>query len=334
MPALFNMVDVREVLTRPVVLAPMGGGPSTPELVAAGAAAGALGFLAGAYKTAPELRDEIQKTRALTSAPFGVNVFVPGRPTTAAMELSAYLSQLRSEGHELAEAAWNDDDWDGKVDVLLETAPSVVSFAFGSPPRSLIEALEGQGVAVGVTVTSMEEAATAADGGAGFLCVQGHEAGAHRGTFDNPGLPDDRPLLVLVHDVVGSVAIPVLAAGGIASRDEVEALMAVGAAGVQCGTVFLRCPESGAKQIYKDALADPRYTETVVTRAFSGRAARGLCNPFINAHPDAPAAYPEINNATRPLRGAGDPDAMSLWAGTGWRHATTDPVAEVLDRLD
>jgi nitronate monooxygenase len=328
------MVDVREVLRRPVVLAPMGGGPSTPELVAAGAAAGALGFLAGAYRSAPELRDEIQKTRALTSAPFGVNVFVPGRPAPAAMELSAYLSQLRSEGHELAESAWDDDHWDAKVDLLLETAPSVVSFAFGSPPRSLLEALEAEGVAVGVTVTSMEEAARASDEGAGFLCVQGHEAGAHRGTFDNPGLPDDRPLQVLVHDVVESVAIPVLAAGGIATRDDVEAVMAVGAVGVQCGTVFLRCPESGAKQIYKDALADPRYTETVVTRAFSGRAARGLRNPFVNAHLDAPAAYPEINNATRPLRATGDPDAMSLWAGTGWRQATADPIAEVLDRLD
>src|SRR5438067_11674791 len=175
---MFSMVDVREVLTRRVVLAPMGEGPSTPELVAAGAAAGALGFLAGAYKTAPELRDEIQRTRALTSVPFGVNVFVPGRPTTAAVELSAYLSQLRSEGHELAEPAWNDDHWDAKIDVLIETAPSVVSFAFGSPPRSLIEALEGQGVAVGVTVTSMKEALLAGGEGAGFLWVPGGDAGS------------------------------------------------------------------------------------------------------------------------------------------------------------
>ncbi|MDQ1397816.1 MAG: nitronate monooxygenase [Acidimicrobiaceae bacterium] len=331
--SLVGVVDVREVLTRPVVLAPMGGGPSTPGLVAAGAAAGALGFLAAAYKSASELRAEIEMTRASTSAPFGVNLFVPGRPTSAPAELSAYLSKLRSEGYELADPAWNDDDWDAKIAVLLETAPSVVSFAFGLPPRSVVDALEARGVAVGVTVTSIDEATAAANQGAGFLCVQGHDAGAHRGTFDNPGRPDDRPLLALVRDVVGAVAIPVLAAGGIATRDDVEAVMAVGAAGVQCGTIFLRCPESGAKQTYKDALADARYTETVVTRAFSGRPARGLRNAFIDAHPDAPAAYPEINNATRPLRAVGDPDAMSLWAGTGWRHATNEPVADVLDRL-
>src|SRR5207248_3004265 len=124
---------------------------------------------------------------------------------------------------------------------------------------------------VGVTVTSLREARMAREAGAGFLCVQGHEAGAHRSTFDNPGTPDNRPLTTLVADVVGAGDLPVLAAGGVASRSDIRALIDAGAVGVQCGTVFLRCPESGAKQTYKDALADPRYTSTTVTRAFSGR---------------------------------------------------------------
>ena len=118
---------------------------------------------------------------------------------------------------------------------------------------------------------------------------------------------------------------------------DVTAALAAGAAAVQCGTAFLRCPESGAHPVHKAALADPRYTETAVTRAFSGRPARGLLNAFMRAHQDPPAAYPEINNATRPIRAAaaaaGDADRMSLWAGRGFRAATTRPAGEVIEML-
>ncbi len=117
----------------------------------------------------------------------------------------------------------------------------------------------------------------------------------------------------------------------------VRAVITAGAVAAQCGTAFLRCPESGAHPRYKAALADPRYTATVLTRAFSGRPARGLVNGFIRDHRDAPAAYPEINNATRPLRAAaaaeGDTERMSLWAGQGYRSATEHPAAEIIERL-
>jgi nitronate monooxygenase len=116
------------------------------------------------------------------------------------------------------------------------------------------------------------------------------------------------------------------------------AALAAGAIAVQCGTAFLRCPESGAHPVHKAALASGQFTGTAMTRAFSGRPARGLVNQFIRDHPDAPAAYPEINNATRPLRAAaarqGDADRMSLWAGTGFRQATERPAAEIIDLLD
>jgi nitronate monooxygenase len=117
----------------------------------------------------------------------------------------------------------------------------------------------------------------------------------------------------------------------------VAAARAAGADAVQIGTAFLRCPESGAHPTYKAALADPRFTTTAVTRAFSGRPARGLLNGFMEDHPDAPPAYPEINNATRPLRAAaasaGNPDGMSLWAGTAFRKATDRPAGEVIEQL-
>src|SRR5438270_10318396 len=144
------MVDVRELLTHPVVLAPMGGGPSTPALVAAGAAAGAFGFLAAAYKKAAELRDEVDAIRRATPSPFGVNVFVPGKPTSTVEALSTYLARLRHDGYELGEPAWDDDDWDAKIDVLLETRPAAVSFAFGAPPSELVEAFHEADVAVGI----------------------------------------------------------------------------------------------------------------------------------------------------------------------------------------
>jgi nitronate monooxygenase len=316
---------IADLLGRPVVVAPMAGGPTTTELVQAAADAGALAFLAAGYKTAEQVRAEIA---TVGSVPYGVNVFVPGRPSAPP---TGYVTRLRAEGFEVAEPTWDDDHWDDKVDLLLDVAPPVVTFTFGVPTRSVLDALRDRGVEVGVTVTTPEESALA--DGATFLCVQGHEAGAHRGTFTNAGMPDARPLVDLLRDVRAVSDLPMLAAGGAGTAADVRALLDAGAVGVQCGTAFLRCPESGARQQWKDALADPRYTETTVTRAFSGRPARGLRNRFIDDHPDAPAAYPEVNSATRPLRAVGDPEAMSLWAGTGWRSARPVGVADVLDDL-
>ena len=152
---------------------------------------------------------------------------------------------------------------------------------------------------------------------------------------DQPGR--DYGLLSLIGEVARVTGLPQIATGGIMGPRQVQAVIAAGAVAAQCGTAFLRCPESGAHPRYKAALADPRYTATTLTRAFSGRPARGLVNQFIRDHQGAPAAYPEINNATRPLRAAaaaeGDTERMSLWAGQGYRSATEYPAAEIIERL-
>jgi nitronate monooxygenase len=202
----------------------------------------------------------------------------------------------------------------------------------------VIGAVQDAGTTVANTVTQPSEASAAARAGADALCVQSHEAGAHRGTFPNDGAAtSDLDLLSLMAQIAQVTELPQIAAGGIMHRDHVAAVLAAGAVAAQCGTAFLRCPESGAHPAYKAALVDPRFTETVVTRAFSGRPARGLVNRFILDHGDAPCAYPEINNATRPLRASAaardDVDRMSLWAGVGFRSATDASVGEVLDRL-
>jgi nitronate monooxygenase len=308
-----------------LVVAPMAGGPTTVELVRAASDAGAFGFLAAGYKAPERVRAEVE---AMGDALFGVNVFVPGAPGSGAVE---YVHGLRTEGFDVGEPTWDDDHWDAKVALLLELAPPVVTFTFGAPEREVLDELTGVGVIVGTTVTTPEEAALAE--GASFLVVQGHEAGAHRGVFANTGWPDARPLPQLLADVAAVTDVPLVAAGGVGGPDDVRHLLHAGAVAVACGTAFLRCPESGARPQWKDALGDPRRTETVVTRAFSGRPARGLRNRFVDDHPDAPAAYPEVNNATRPLRAVGDPEAMSLWAGTAWRQAEAVPAGEVVARL-
>jgi len=280
---------------------------------------------------------EMADVRAATAQPFGVNVLLPGTPYPDPAALDRYLGSLRTAGP-LGDATWDDDGFGGKIAALLAEPPAVTSFTFGCPPAEVIRALQDAGSLVVVTVTSPAEAALAAGAGVDALCAQGYEAGAHRGTFANDDQPGrDYGLLSLIGEVARVTSLPQVAAGGIMDPRQVRAVIAAGAVAAQCGTAFLRCPESGAHPRYKAALTDPHYTATTLTRAFSGRLARELANQFIRDHQDAPAAYPEINNATRPLRAAaaadGDTERMSLWAGQGWRSATGQQAGEIIERL-
>jgi nitronate monooxygenase len=325
-----------DLLSSPVILAPMAGGVSTPALVAAAASAGAFGFLPAGYKTAPALLEDISAVRAAGVRAFGVNVFVPGEPAPDRAGLARYAASL---GDGAGQPSWDDDGYDEKVAVLLAEPPAAVSFTFGCPARSVISAFRRAGTVVIVTVTSPEEALVAAEAGAEALCVQGVEAGAHRGTFvnDDDAMARDYGLLSLLGIVGSACDLPLIAAGGVMTAAQVRAARTAGAVAAQCGTAFLRCPESGAHPLHKAALADPLSTSTSLTRAFSGRPARGIVNDFMLGHAGAPAAYPEINNATRPLRAAaaasGDTSGMSLWAGQGFRLALDRPAADVAAML-
>jgi nitronate monooxygenase len=339
---LWNMAEpLAGLARRPVVVAPMAGGPSTPGLVIAAAGAGALGFLAAGYKTTAALGTEMDAVRAATDAPFGVNVFVPGTPATDRAAVACYLAELEPDAAALGVRPgapdWDDDDWDAKLAALLADPPGVVSFTFGCPDEDVIAALRAAGSRVWVTVTAPEDAAVATARGADGLCVQGPEAGAHRGTFSASASPPTVSLHQLLRAIAAVTWLPLIAAGGIMSHQGVRDALAAGAVAVQCGTAFLRCPESGTQPLHKAALADPAFTATAVTRAFTGRPARGLVNRFMTDHPDAPAAYPEVHFATRPLRAAavaaGDASRLNLWAGEGYRAATTRPAAEIVELL-
>ncbi|OQP12771.1 nitronate monooxygenase [Geobacillus thermoleovorans] len=327
----------------PIIQAPMAGGVSTPKLAAAVSNAGGLGFLAGGYKTAEAMRKEIHKLRTLTDRPFGVNVFVPGDKTVDEKALERYRAVLESEaerlGASVGEPKWEDDDWAAKLDVLLQERVPVVSFTFGCPDKEVIAALQKAGSFVIVTVTAVEEAEMAAEAGANALCVQGAEAGGHRASFGNDPEQDEAlELFPLLARVRAAVQVPLVVAGGIMDGRGIAAALKAGASAVQLGTAFLRCPESGAHPLHKQALADPRFVETAVTRAFTGRPARGLVNRFMAEYRAlAPAAYPHVHHMTKPLRAAsakaGDPEGMSLWAGTGYRLARELPAAELVEEL-
>ena len=189
---------IRKLSDLPIWVAPMAGGPSTPDLVIAAARSGALGFLAGGYQTAEAMRAEISAVRAAGVTAFGVNVFVPGAPAGDPAAVSAYVASLGADarlvGAEPGQPTWDDDHWADKIAVLTASAPPVVSFTFGCPPAEVIRSLRHGGSLVAVTVTDRREAVSAATAGADLLCVQSPEAGAHRGTFTNPpSLTGDPP---------------------------------------------------------------------------------------------------------------------------------------------
>ena len=336
------MVDLAELSRSPIVVAPLSGGPSTPDLVIASAEAGAIGFLAAGYKSAADMNAEIATVRAGCAAAFGVNLFVPQPSTAESTALAAYLETLAPDaarlGAAVGTAVWEDDDWEPKIASLLADPPVLVSFTFGCPPLEIVAAFHDRDTVVIVTVTNADDALRAAAVGADLVVAQGFEAGGHRATFTN----DDRDgqdigLLALIADISRVTDTPVIAAGGIVGPRGVAAVLAAGAVAAQLGTAFLRCPESGTSPAYRDALVDPRFTTTAITRAFTGRRARGLVNQFMLDHPAAPPAYPEIHKATRPLRSAavaaGDPEHVNLWAGQGFRSATDRSAGEIIEWL-
>lgn len=327
----------------PVVAAPMAGGPSTPALVLAAAGAGGLGFLAGGYKTAAALREQIDEVGA-SGVPFGVNLFVPNPVPVDPGQYAAYAAALAEVaapyGVEPAAVPLreDDDDWDAKVADLLARPVPVVSFAFGIPDADTITALRRAGTVTVQTVTSLGEAAQAALAGVDGLVVQAAAAGGHSGTTTPDVLPVPHPLVELVVAVRGATDLPVWAAGGISRPHQVAEVLGVGAEAAVVGTVLLRTPESGASAPYRAALADPNRSGTIVTRAFSGRPARALRNGFTDRYDaTAPSGYPAVHHLTTPLRraaaAAGDPENVNLWAGAGYADATEEPAAVLLRRL-
>jgi nitronate monooxygenase len=326
-------------LEHPIVQAPLGGGPSTPALAGAVSEAGGLGFLGAGYRSAAAVREEIGELRRLTERPFGINLFVPGPARADSGAVAAYASTLKGEaerfGVELGEPVHDDDNWDDKLALFAEEAVPVVSVTFGLPPGAAVEALHDAGCALWITVTTVAEAAAAQEAGADALVVQGVEAGGHRGSFDEAA-PGQVGLLALLQLVRSVTDLPLVATGGIATGRGIAAVLAAGAAAAQLGTAFMLTPEAGTSPAHREALrgAGP----TALTRAFTGRSARGIENRFMREHEaDAPLGYPEVHHLTAPVRAAArerdDAEGFHVWAGQAHPLAVELPAAELVSRL-
>ncbi|SNS71548.1 NAD(P)H-dependent flavin oxidoreductase YrpB, nitropropane dioxygenase family [Asanoa hainanensis] len=329
-------------LALPVIAAPMAGGPGTPAFVVAAGRAGGMGFVAGGYQPPEAFAAELATVTA-AGVPFGVNLFAPNTVPVDPAAYRGYAALLAPEAARFGVAlppdpVEDDDAWRDKLDVLRQWPVPLVSFTFGLPPPADLALLRATGAVLAQTVTSVVEARAAADAGLDVLVVQAAAGGGHSGTFTPDRPVPVVPLPSLVAEIRAAVSLPVIAAGGVGTAADVAAALGAGAALVAVGTSLLRATEAGTSDTHRAALADPARTTTVVTRAFTGRPARGLRNEFTDRYsPLAPAGYPALHTLTRPIRRAaaatGDPERLHLWAGTGFRHATDDPVATILTRL-
>lgn len=332
---------LQNLMEYPIIQAPMAGGASTPNLAAAVCNAGGIGFLAAGYKTAEEMRREIEETQRLTDRPFGVNVFVPSEEVVDETVLSAYREKIQKEaesvGALVGQPISDDDDWVSKIDALKELRVAIVSFTFGCPESRIIKELQQAGSLVAVSVTNLDEAHFAVTAGADILCAQGIEAGGHRASFENR-IESDQGLLELIGMIKKELNVPMVAAGGLMDGKDIAAVLAAGAVAAQLGTAFLRCPESGASPVHKAALHDSRFTKTAITRAFSGRRARGLVNRFLEEYDrEAPSAYPHVHHMTKQMRKVAgqkeQPELMALWAGQGYKRSRELPASKLMEKL-
>ncbi|UHA75535.1 NAD(P)H-dependent flavin oxidoreductase [Paenibacillus sp. 481] len=327
----------------PIIQAGMAGGPTTPELVASVSNAGGLGTLGAAYMTPEDMRTAIRRIKELTAKPFAVNLFVVNMTDdwTRLQEAQAVLNPMR-EALQIPQADQNQayatvDRFEEQFAVLLEEQVPVISTAFGVLSDAHMQAAHRQGSVVTTMVTTVREALLAEEQGTDVIVAQGSDAGGHRSTFDMKNHPQGALVgtFSLVPQVVDAVRIPVIAAGGIMDGRGLAAALMLGAQGVQLGTRFLTAVESGAHAAYQEALLASDEESTVVTKAFSGRPARGVRNAFIEQVEQsgvAPLPFPSQNTITGDIRRAAAAQnkagQMSLWAGQATRLLKENQTAE------
>lgn len=338
-------MDLHTLFKFPVILGPMAGGACTPELVAAVSNAGGLGSLAASLLSPAVMRDEAGRIRALTDQPFLINLFILETPQPGAEEVSTAIALLKP--------AWQSLGWDGiptpaqwcqdfqdQFDALVSLRPAAASFTFGILDPVQLERLHDAGIFVIGTVTTVDEALAWEVAGADAVVASGVEAGGHRGTFLGPQEDATLPARQLWAEVSKAVRIPVIAAGGVMTGVDINEALSLGAKAVQMGSAFLVCDESGINEAYREALVTAGDTPTRLTRAFSGRYARGLENRFMQQMQDVEArfpAYPVQNALTTGLRAEaakrGDTGLMSLWAGAEIRRARPMSVPKLMQTL-
>lgn len=325
----------------------MAGGGDTPELVAAVSGAGGIGFIGATYLAPEKIPEAAHAVRERTDRPFGINLFAPlaspanvGNAERAVARVAPYYAELGLPPPEIP--APQSLPFDEQLGAALESGAAAFSFTFGLLPPAAIDAIKSRGLLLLGTATSVEEAVALEAAGVDAVVAQGSEAGGHRGTFLGEFESAMIGTMALVPQVVDAVRLPVVASGGIMDGRGIAAALALGASAVQLGTAFLTCDEAGIPDVYKERILAANDRETRLTRAFSGRLARGIVNRFMAEVDDGAAAdsilpFPLQNALTRPMRTAaakqGRSEFLSLWAGQGTRMARRQPAAELMRLL-
>jgi nitronate monooxygenase len=333
-------------LRGPLFVAPMAGGPTTPELVVASSQAGALGFIGGAYYDKKGLLDFAKKVRAQTEQPFGINLFIPRcLPPVSAEQIAqaqsataAYRTELRLPTPALEPPY--EEDFDAQFEAVLAIKPRVMSFIFGILGAEHLKAARQAHIMVMGTATNVDEAQQLEASGVDAIILQGIEAGGHRALFSPTQADPEIPTQELLKRCAEKIRLPLIAAGGIMNANDIRLSLRHGAQAVQMGTAFLVCREAGTSAPYRQTLlaSDGRRTKT--TRVFSGRLARGIENRFMREMEQRATSilpFPAQNKFTRDLRQAsqqqGSPDFLSLWSGTGagdlWTGSATDLIRQL-----
>jgi nitronate monooxygenase len=329
-------------LAVPLIQAPMSGGATSAALVAAVSEAGALGSFGSGYLRADAILAQVREVRELTRRPFAINLFLPNTLPVSPEALQAAQRALRPWRerlgiHEPPLPTRFAPDFAEQFEAVLEARPALFSWTFGRLEPARMEALRARGILTSGTATTVREAVLLERDGVDAIVVQGVEAGGHRGSFD-PDEPDQRGLLALLGNIREAVRTPLIAAGGLMHGREIAGVQALGAELAQLGTAFLACPESGIHATYRRALEERRQQRTALTRAFSGRPARGLVNAFMEEQGDSVRLpYPALNALTGDIRRAGaeagNAECLSLWAGEGLPRLRVMPAGELVATL-
>ncbi|MFC0414848.1 NAD(P)H-dependent flavin oxidoreductase [Cytobacillus solani] len=330
----------------PIFQAPMAGGITTPELISETSNCGGLGNLGAGYMNPEEIKEAIKQIRSLTAKPFGVNLFIPNEREVHfdEKELTAMTVLLNQFGKELGIEAPVSNQvknyktlYENQIEQVLRERVPVASFTFGIPNKEVMTELRKNRTVIVGTATNVKEAWELEESGVDIIVAQGSEAGGHRGTFheEDSGLVGS---MALIPQVADAVHTPVVAAGGIMDARGIAAAMALDAKGVQLGTAFLTCKESGAAEIYKQTLLNSTEEQTTFTKAFSGKLARGIGNRFIHEMADQMSMpFPLQNDLTASIRKKAamlkQPEFMSLWAGQGVRMAKETTVKQLMEEL-
>ncbi|WP_331713694.1 NAD(P)H-dependent flavin oxidoreductase [Lentibacillus sp. JNUCC-1] len=345
-----NGLTERLHIQYPVIQAPMAGGVTTTELITEVVRSGGLGMIGAGYMAPEQIRNQIKDIKSVVSGGFGINLFVPNEFTISGEVIDIARDTLQPFYDELNMPADNQvtiPDYESathtfleQLKVTIEEKVPVCSFTFGIPAEKIIAELKEHGIITMGTATTVNEAIAIENSGMDAVVVQGSEAGGHRGHFLEGHEKSQIGLMSLIPQVVDHVTIPVIAAGGVMDGRGLTASMCLGAQAVQMGTAFLTCAESGAKPLHKEAILQAQEDQTVLTRAFSGKWARGIHNVFIEKMADQQACLPEFpvqNALTKPLRKAsaqqGKSDFMSLWSGQTPRLARSQTVASLFEKL-